>query len=238
LAKSNLFVLIEAIIVVAAGFLLITGLIPPGNLGFQIGGLVASLIGFALTILITAGSEGEDDVDDITLVNSLLYPLIVGDILTIGSWFDTDPVTQSLILDLGLIVGLFIVFIYIWYLLREKVKGGLAFLDMDVLDLDFHREGEENKYPKFFIVIILLGLLFGVLFIILKGIYNGLVALNLGPGRAYTGIAYTLMGIVVILSLAMAFGVRIANWIRGRIAAKPAKSAKTTETSPAEKPKE
>ena len=123
MAAKNRFLMLETIIVIVSGFLLIWGLWPPGIIGAQIAAIVISLFGLALTVLITTGAEGEEDVEDITLINGLLYPLIVGDVLAMGSWFDTIPSTQSVFLDMGLIMGLFIIFIYIWYLLKEKVKG-------------------------------------------------------------------------------------------------------------------
>lgn len=229
MAKPSLFILIETAVVFIGGALLIFGLLSY-NIGIQIWGIILSFIGFALTILITAGAEGEDDVDDITFVNALLYPLIVADVFAIGSWFDAIPTTQVLFLDLGVIMGLFLLFIYIWYLLKEKVKGGLAFLDMAVIDRDFHSKGEAKEYPKFFIVTLILGTIFGLLFMLFKGIYQ-LIADGFGTAIAYNRIAYILMIIIVVLSLAMAFGARLLDWWRTRKGKKPAKPAK-----PAAKP--
>ena len=96
MAKGSLFTLIEAIVVVFGGTFLILGLWPPGNMGFQIIGIVASFIGLGLTILITAGAEGEEDVDDITLVNARLNyaPMTIATALAV--YTDSMPLMLGL----------------------------------------------------------------------------------------------------------------------------------------------
>ena len=101
---------------------------------------------------------------------------------------------------------------------------------MAVIDRDFHDKGEASEYPKFFLVTLILGVIFGLLFILFKGIYQGIVD-GWGTEIAYNRIAYILMGIIVFLSLAMAFGARAADSVKTKRAKKIVKSAKTTKPS-------
>ncbi len=230
MGKSSIYMMFEICLVVASYILLFIGLIKPSDFFLlQIIGILTSVGGLALTILITIGAEGESDVDDITFVNALLYPLLVADILAIGSWLDALPVTQSIFLDFGIIMGLFIIFLYIWYLLREKVKGGISFLEVDVVDIDFHGTGDADKYPKFYLVTIILGALYGALFAIFKIIYA--ILAPIGTDFAFNYTSYVLIIVVLVSSLDLAFGARVLKGVRKKKVAK-------LSAKPAVKPKE
>ena len=195
--KIKYYSIITAIALVFSGFLLIWGNLFKDFLFMGLGMLISAVV-FVLALMITIGAKGETEVDDISLINILIYPLIVGDILTIGSWFDANPVVQIYFLDLGLLVGLFVIFAYIWYLMRERVW---SFLEIEALQVDFHAGiAEKQKIPQFLLVSLILGIIYGILLVIFKIFYNVF---------GYNPIVYTFMGIVFIVCLILSFGFRL-----------------------------
>ncbi|MHA1275316.1 MAG: hypothetical protein ACTSQS_18075, partial [Promethearchaeota archaeon] len=207
MAKNNFFLLFDALIVFSAGFLVIFGNLQ-ANFFMMVLGIILSIIALSLTLLVTIGTEGESDVDDVAFINALIYPLLVGCVMTIGSWYDNDPVIQSMWLDLGLIMGLFIIFVYVWYLLREKLKGGLSFLELDAIDIDFHSDTDVNKLPKFLLVSVILGTILGLLFVLFKLLYHVL---------GYNPTVYTFMMIVLVATMGLSFGPRFLSWLKEKL---------------------
>lgn len=176
----SLYTTLETFLLVISGFLMIWGNImgignPEAGLPWLIMGSILGIIAFLLSLLITATNEGQD-VNDIIFINSLIYPLLVGIVLSIGSLFDPDPNAsaeaqmlskniQSIFLDLGLIMGLFIIFVYIW----QTIKARWDFLTLE--DIDFTSSADKDAMPQFLLVCLILGALLGGLFIGFKFLF-------------------------------------------------------------------
>ena len=224
MAKKNLFVLLEGLIIVISGYSLIMGLWQPGNLGLQLAGIITSFVGLAISVFVTWLTSGEEEVDDVSLLNSLIYPLIVGDALTIGSWFDAEPIVQSIFLDLGLIMGIFIIFNFIWSLLREK------YMFLEIEEIDFFSGVDKSEMPRFLIVSLILGSLYGGLFVIFKVLYH----FALG----YNWTSYIFMMIVAVLSILLSFLHYILNPSELKPSKEKSKSPKKKEESSKEKASE
>ena len=58
-------------------------------------GTVLGIVALLLSLLITVSSREDKDVDDIIFINSFIYPLLVGIVLSIGSLFDPVPGTSA-----------------------------------------------------------------------------------------------------------------------------------------------
>ncbi|MHA1274217.1 MAG: hypothetical protein ACTSQP_10745 [Promethearchaeota archaeon] len=176
----SLYTTLETFLLVISGFLMIWGNImgignPEAGLPWLIIGSILGIIAFLLSLLITATNEGQD-VNDIIFINSLIYPLLVGIVLSIGSLFDPNPKAsaeaqmlskniQSIFLDLGLIMGLFIIFVYIW----QTIKARWDFLTLE--DIDFTSSADKDAMPQFLLVCLILGALLGGLFIGFKFLF-------------------------------------------------------------------
>lgn len=181
---------IEILVVGIAGVILIIGLLPPGNFALQVTGIIISLAALGLSFFITIETDGDPDVGDITLINALLYPLIVGCVLAIGSWFDSDATIQSLFLDFGLIMGIALVYTIAW----NVIKQNSDFLDQG--DVDLFSAVDKEQLPRFFLVTLVIGALYGALFFGFKVLYHMI---------GYNTTVYTFMGIIAILALILIF---------------------------------
>jgi len=69
-------------------------------------------------------------------------------------------------MDIGLIIGLFIVLMYLWNFLRLK----LGILDVD-MSIDFSKGSDKEKNHQFLITSLILGAIFSLLYILFKMIY-------------------------------------------------------------------
>ena len=74
-------------------------------------GFFVSAFYFFIAFIVTWFNQEEKKVGDITLANVGATTLFVGNIFTIGSFLDDFPLTQSVFLDAGLIIGSFHIFV-------------------------------------------------------------------------------------------------------------------------------
>jgi hypothetical protein len=206
--------------VIVADFLLIVGNIQNRDPLFLGLGFLLSAVAFFATLFLTIRAKDETEVDDLTLINFLIYPLIVGVIFTIGAFFDNDIIVQTFWLNIGLIVGLFVIFVYIWYLISKKGNG---FLKIEALHVDFHAgAAEQQKMPQFLLASLYLGMIYAIIFAIFKVIFYGIGNNNL----AYYWTAWVFLGIVFIVCVLLAFVLRVVKLSGAKPAeAKPSKPA-------------
>ncbi|MHA1146677.1 MAG: hypothetical protein ACTSR8_00345 [Promethearchaeota archaeon] len=193
------FVWIEIGLFVFSGFFLIYGNImaiggieqaDPMAMTILTLGFAFSAFYFFIAFIVTWFNRGEQKVGDITLANVGANTLFVANIFTIGSFLDDLPLTQSVFLDAGLIVGSFHIFAcgYLW--LKERTD----FLEIE--DIDFIAGTDKEKYPQFFLATILLGAVYAGIFIIFKIIY-----LIIG----YNWTCYIFLGVIFIYGFLLAF---------------------------------
>ena len=213
--------------IIAAGFFMIVGNFQEDVLFYGLGLLFSAIVFFA-ALFLTIRAKDETEVDDLTLINFLICPLIVGDIFTVGAWFGTilsfDRIVQEFWLNLGLIVGLFVIFVYVWYLISKKGSG---FLKIEALHVDFHAgAAEQQKMPQFLLASFFLGTIYAILFAIFKIIYFGIGIDTAAAQPAYSWTAWTFLVIVFIVCVFLAFLLRFLKLSGAKPAeAKPSKLA-------------
>ena len=196
----SLYSTLETFLLVIAGFLMIFGNVagigdPAAGFPFLLIGSILGIVAFLLSLLITITNQSDADVNDIIFINSLIYPLLVGIVLSLGSLFDGDPVVQSIFLDLGLCMGLFIIFVFLWQEIAERWD----FLEIE--DIDFKSNADTDSMPQFLLVTLVLGCLFGGLFIVFKLIF---------VTAGYNITSYIFMGIVFGVCITLSFVLRLA----------------------------
>ncbi|MFX0134106.1 MAG: hypothetical protein ACFFDN_10730, partial [Candidatus Hodarchaeota archaeon] len=162
-----LIVSIKNISIVTSGFFIIlsnfVGDWPETQLFYVIMGVIVGIVALVLSVFVTRkGDSG--DVDDLIVFNNMMYWLVVGIFLTLGSLFDDYLDIQLIFLNAGLIIGLFIMFMYVWIWLRKK----WMFLDMQNVDFS---SVDHSEIPKFLLTSLLLGFVFAGLFVIFQIIY-------------------------------------------------------------------
>jgi len=130
------------------------------------------LIGAIMGILALLGSlqislriKGDAGIDDIIFINAILYPLMVAIIFTIGTINVGLPNYQVIWFDLALSMAVFIIFMCLWVFLKQKWKL------LVVEDVKFTSATDKNKYPRFLLATLILGSIFGFLFVIFKLLY-------------------------------------------------------------------
>jgi len=211
MAKISLFAVLEVILGLIAGFLLIYGnILAIGGISpTEIVPMLVLTLGFALSVfyfllalLVTVTNLDDSDNKDMIAANMFAAPLLLGNIFTIGSFFDTLPSTQSVILDIGLIIGTFFIFCTFYVKLKDKWD----FLEID--DIDIIAGTDKEKYPKFFLSAIILGIIYVIPFIIFK-----IWFLNYG----YNSTAYLFLGVIFLYALIMSFGHEIVAFIKTKI---------------------
>ena len=195
------FVVLELLLFFLAGGLLIYGNVlaiggvdqaEPIALIVLLFGFFVSAFYFFVAFIVTWFNRGEEKVGDITLANVGATTLFVANIFTIGSFLDNLPLTQSVFLDAGLIIGSFHVFAcsYLW--LKER----LDFLEIE--DIDFVGATDTEKYPQFFLATILLGAVYAGIYIIFKIFY-------LTDIGGYNNTCYLFLAVVFIFDIILAF---------------------------------
>lgn len=177
----------------AAIVLIILGLVlpvayqpqPPSELIMIIFGLACGVCSLTLSIISISKDIDESGVDDMIFHNSLTYIVIDGSIFLITAMIQpANANVEALLFDVGLIVGLFVILMYLWIGLRSKVD----FLDID-LDIDFTSEADKKSIPQFLLTSLLLGGLFAVLYVLFKSIYY------------VVGFDYTAWSFIIVLSI-------------------------------------
>lgn len=208
MAKFSPFALLEIILAVAAIFLMILGniLAIGGLTQADVGafmvlalGFFASAMYFLFALLVTVTNREDTDNADLIAANMIAAPLLVGNIFTIGSFLDDLPKTQSVFLDIGLIIGLFFVFCtsYLW--LKEKWD----FLEIE--DIDFLAGTDKERYPQFFLATLMLGAVYAGLYIIFKILYLTI---------EYNWTCYIFLGVIFIYAVLLAFGHEIVGLVK------------------------
>lgn len=127
-------------------------------------GVIVGVVALILSIIVTRKGES-GDVDDLIVFNNMMYWLVVGIFLTLGSLFDDYVNIQLIFLNTGLIIGSFIMFMYVWIWLRKK----WMFLDMQNVDFS---SVDHSEIPKFLLTSLMLGFVFAGLFVTFQIIYN------------------------------------------------------------------
>lgn len=164
------FMLYISVVLILLGLILpvTRGPSQPSDLYMIIGGLVLSFLSLFMAVIVTKQESKDSDIDDLIFHNSLTYVIIVGNIFLIGYLLQPlDPYTEAMIMDLALIMGLFIVLMFIWIMLKQK----LGFLDADI-NIDFASSSDKEKIPTFLITSLVLGGIFAGLYLIFKLIYT------------------------------------------------------------------
>ncbi len=196
-----LIISIKNISIVTSGFLIVMGnfvgldpFLEDFQLIYIILGTVIGVIALALSIFITKKKD-TNDIDDLIVFNNMLYWLIVGTVLTYGSLFDNELQIQLLFLNSGLIIGLFIMFMYIWILLRQK----LSFLNIE--DVNFTSAADNENIPQFLLVSMIMGCIFAGLFIGFQVFYTVF---------GYNLTSYWFLGILFVFTLTISVVLRYA----------------------------
>jgi uncharacterized membrane protein YbhN (UPF0104 family) len=119
-----------------------------------------------------------------------LYPLIVAIIFTIGTINVGLPNYQVIWFDLALSMAVFIIFMCLWIFLKQKWKL------LIVEDVKFTSATDKDKYPRFLLATLILGSIFGLLFIIFKLFYIWL---------GYMITSYIIMGFTLGATILLSF---------------------------------
>ncbi|MBY9016350.1 MAG: hypothetical protein KGD68_11705 [Candidatus Lokiarchaeota archaeon] len=157
----SLYSVLESILVMAAVIFTILGNITV-NILYILIGTIMGIIAFLVSLRISLKVKEDTGIDDIIFINAVVYPLMVAIIFTIGSIDVGLPNYQVIWFDLGLSIAVFIIFMCIWIFLKQKWNL------LIVEDVQFTIATDKEKYPRFLLATLILGSIFGFLFIIFK----------------------------------------------------------------------
>jgi len=157
----SLYSVLESILVMAAVIFTLMGNIT-GNLMYILIGVILGGFAFLGALFITLRVKKDTGIDDVIFINAVVFPLMVAIIFTLGSVNIGLPQYQVIWFDLGLAIAMFIVFMCVWIFLKQKWK----FLIVE--DVDFTTTTDKEKYPQFLLATLILGGIFGLIFIIFK----------------------------------------------------------------------
>lgn len=161
--------LYASIVLILLGLLLpfTYGSNPPMELIMIIIGMILSFLSLVLSVAVTKLEKEKMDIDSLIFHNSLTYVVIIGNVFLLGYLLQPLPeLVESIIIDVGLIMGLFIVLMYFWNFMRLK----LGILDVE-LDIDFGKSSEKDKIPGFLITTLILGGIFSLIYVLFKILY-------------------------------------------------------------------
>jgi hypothetical protein len=155
--------------------------------------LIGTIMGFLAllgSLQISLRIKGDAGIDDVIFINAILYPLIVAIIFTIGTINVGLPNYQVIWFDLALSMAVFIIFMCLWIFLKQKWKL------LIVEDVKFTSATDKDKYPRFLLATLILGSIFGLLFIIFKLFYIWL---------GYMITSYIIMGFTLGATILLSF---------------------------------
>jgi uncharacterized membrane protein YbhN (UPF0104 family) len=133
-----------------------------GNLMYILIGVVLGGFAFLGALYMTLRVKKETGIDDVIFINAVVFPLMVAIVFTLGSVNIGLSQYQVIWFDMGLAIAIFIVFMCVWIFLKQKWK----FLIVE--DVDFTTTTDKEKYPQFLLATLILGGIFGLIFIVFK----------------------------------------------------------------------
>ncbi|MBY9009888.1 MAG: hypothetical protein KGD74_08495 [Candidatus Lokiarchaeota archaeon] len=157
----SLYSVLESILVMAAIVLTILGNVTV-NISYILIGSILGIIALLGSLYISLRIKEDAGIDDIIFINAIVYPLMVAIIFTIGSINVGLSDYQVIWFDLGLSMAVFIIFMCVWIFLKQKWKL------LIVEDVNFTTSTDKEKYPRFLLATLILGGIFGLLFVIFK----------------------------------------------------------------------
>lgn len=132
------------------------------NILYILIGTILGIIALLGSLYISLRIKEDAGIDDIIFINAVVYPLMVAIIFTIGSIDIGLPNYQVIWFDLALSMAVFIIFMCVWVFLKQKWKL------LIVEDVKFTSTTDKEKYPRFLLATLILGSIFGFLFVIFK----------------------------------------------------------------------
>ena len=132
------------------------------NILYILIGTILGIIALLGSLYISLRIKEDAGIDDIIFINAVVYPLMVTIIFTIGSIDIGLPNYQVIWFDLALSMAVFIIFMCVWVFLKQKWKL------LIVEDVKFTSTTDKEKYPRFLLATLILGSIFGFLFVIFK----------------------------------------------------------------------
>jgi hypothetical protein len=192
----SLYSVLESILVIAAAIFTLMGNITV-NVMYILVGVILGVLAFLGALSMTLRAKKDTGIDDVIFINAVVYPLMVAIVFTLGSINIGLPQYQVIWFDLGLAIAIFIVFMCVWIFLKQKWK----FLIVE--DVDFTTTTDKEKYPPFLLATLILGGIFGLIFIVFKFffIWFGYQI------TSYIVMSFTLM-VTIILSFFLSIVVR------------------------------
>ena len=185
----SLYSVLESILVMAAVVFTLLGNFTANILYILIGSIMG-IIALLVSLQISLRIKGDAGIDDIIFINALVYPLMVAIIFTIGSINVGLPNYQVIWFDLALSMAVFIIFMCLWIFLKQKWKL------LIVEDVKFTSDVDKDKYPRFLLATLILGSIFGILFVIFKLVYIWL---------GYQITSYIIMGFTLGATILLSF---------------------------------
>lgn len=157
----SLYSVLESILVMAAVVFTILGNVT-ANILYILIGTILGIIALLGSLHISLRIKEDAGTDDIIFINAIVYPLMVAIIFTIGSIDIGLPNYQVIWFDLALSMAVFIIFMCVWIFLKQKWNL------LVVEDVNFTTATDKEKYPRFLLATLILGCVFGLLFVIFK----------------------------------------------------------------------
>lgn len=187
------------------------------NLLWKILGLIIGGISFALGVYNTQLGE-EITIDEKIFSNCFNATLFLGMIFTIGFFLVENEIGLRIFFQIGLISGLFLIFMIMWTYLKEY----WSFLEEKFIR--FEEESDKENIPQFLLSSVILGALFAGLFTMFELIY-------IAAGYLITSIVFLsiFFGITIFMSLLIRFVLKYQDTLQ--------KKKKTTEKAETENPK-
>ncbi|GAI75332.1 unnamed protein product, partial [marine sediment metagenome] len=185
----SLYSVLESILVMAAVVFTLLGNFTANILYILIGSIMG-IIALLVSLQISLRIKEDAGIDDIIFINALVYPLMVAIIFTIGSINVGLLNYQVIWFDLALSMAVFIIFMCLWIFLKQKWK--LLIVD----DVKFTSDVDKDKYPRFLLATLILGSIFGILFVIFKLVYIWL---------GYQITSYIIMGFTLGATILLSF---------------------------------
>jgi len=153
-------------------------------------GTILGIIALLGSLYISLRIKEDTGIDDIIFINAIVYPLMVAIIFTVGTINVGLPNFQVIWFDLALSMAVFIIFMCLWIFLKQKWKL------LIVEDVKFTSDVDKDKYPRFLLATLILGSIFGMLFVIFKLVYIWL---------GYQITSYIIMGFTLGATIFLSF---------------------------------
>jgi hypothetical protein len=185
----SLYSVIESILVIAAVIFTILGNFT-ANILYILIGIMLGALAFLGALYISLKIKEDAGIDDVIFINAVVYPLMVAITFTIGSVNVGLPAYQVIWFDLALSMSVFIILMWIWMFLKQKWNL------LIVEDVSFTTTTDREKYPRFFLASLILGSIFGVVFIVFKLLFIWL---------GYQTTSYIIMSFTLAVTIILSF---------------------------------